>query len=477
MTNKDLKFNLPKQVDFIIETLEENGYEAYLVGGAVRDLVMGKVPKDYDITTNAKSDEVIEIFETKSQKDNLNIKILPIGKAFGIIALIIDGEQYEVATFRNDGEYADGRRPKEVNFVSTIEEDLARRDFTINAMAYNHKTKIIDPFEGLVAIKNKEIESVGNSSARYSEDHLRMLRAIRLGAQLGFSIQFIAYHKIGATLESEGFKVSQERIQSEFNKILLSNNSTIALTQLYDTGLLEYIVPELCECVGFDQCNPHHDKDVFDHICRVVEVSPFNIVSRLSALFHDIGKPQTLSVGKDGIGHFYNHHAMSKDITIKRMRALKYDNKTIELVASIVENHMYTFANPLKEKHARRFISKLGEERANYLLDLRIADRMGSLNLMTIDKKGSKPSSSFEEIYKMKFMVEDILSKEEVLNLHSLDIDGYDLMSLGYEGKDIGEALDFLLEEVLEGRVSNNKEALKGRLFLIDKNKIIEEER
>lgn len=454
-TNKNLKFNLPKSVDFIIDTLNNVGYEAYLVGGAVRDLILGKEPKDYDIATNATPNEIIELFTLVSKSMGTNINILNIGKSFGIITLVIDGEHYEIATFRKDGEYTDGRRPNEVTYTNSLKEDLSRRDFTINAMAYSHSSGIIDYYNGLRDILYKTIDTVGEASLRYEEDHLRMLRAIRFSSQLDFSLSLRAYRQISVSLQVCGFKVSQERIQKEINKILLSDNSTKGLRLLRDTELLEYVIPELSECVNFDQKNKHHNKDVFEHICKVVEVSPKNLISKLSALFHDIGKPLCFTIGEDNQGHFYNHHAISKDIAIKRMKFLKYPNKVVDLVALLVENHMYTFSSPIKENHAIRFINKFGEENLDYMFNLLIADKLGST-----------PPYTFDYIYEMKFMCQRVLNEEKALSLKDLEIDGNDIKTLGFQGRAIGEVLRLILDRVIDGELENDKATIETYILM-----------
>jgi len=293
-------------VDFRINKLDENGFEAFAVGGCVRDSILNKVPGDWDMTTSALPENIISIFD----------KTIPTGMKHGTITIIIDKESFEVTTYRIDGDYKDNRRPDQVEFVTSIKEDLSRRDFTINAMAYNHKEGLIDFFNGKEDLQSRIIRCVGDANTRFKEDALRMLRAIRFSAQLEFSIEEETFKAIANN--SHLIKaISQERIREELTKILLSEKPSYAFINLEKSGILKHILPEIQKMAGFDQRNPHHDKDIFMHTLSVVDNTPKDKNLRLAALFHDIAKPVTFSVDNKGIGHFYGHGKIGTEITEK----------------------------------------------------------------------------------------------------------------------------------------------------------------
>ena len=267
MLNKNIKIEIPKGVEYIINTLQENNYEAYIVGGAVRDSLLERKVNDWDITTSADPQEVVNIFE------NLGYKIIPTGLKHGTVTILINSIGYEVTTFRIDGEYEDNRRPKEVKFTSNLKEDLKRRDLTINAMAYNDKKGLIDYFHGLEDLNNKIIRCVGNSKDRFNEDSLRMLRCIRFASQLNFHMEESTKFNI-RELSKNINNVSMERIRDELCKILVSSQPVYGIRNIVELNLVDYIIPELKDCVGFEQHNIHHDKDVYGHILSLVENVP-----------------------------------------------------------------------------------------------------------------------------------------------------------------------------------------------------------
>ncbi|HDK7138854.1 TPA: HD domain-containing protein [Clostridium botulinum] len=443
MLNKNIKIEIPKGVKYIINTLQENDYEAYIVGGAVRDSLLERKVNDWDITTSANPQEVVNIFE------NLGYKIIPTGLKHGTVTILISSIGYEVTTFRVDGEYEDNRHPKEVKFTSNLREDLKRRDLTINAMAYNDKIGLVDYFHGLEDLNNKIIKCVGNSKDRFNEDSLRMLRCIRFASQLNFHMEESIKLNI-RELSRNIANVSMERIRDELCKILVSSQPVYGIKNIVELNLIDYIIPELKVCVGFKQHNIHHDKDVYEHILSVVENVPNKLELRLAALLHDIGKPKCFSIGDNGQGHFYGHQKISADMTKDILKRLKFDNKTIDKVDKLVYNHMARY-NKLRTPNIKKFINKVGIDNLDDLFELQIADIKGS----------AKEYHSFDNVLNLKIKCEKILSEKQPLTIKDLDINGHDLMKLGInQGKEIGIILNKLLDIILENPNLNNKEDL-----------------
>jgi len=430
-----------KGVKRITSRLNESGHQAYLVGGCVRDYVMGLDPKDYDIATDATPEQVKDLFG----------RTVDVGAKYGTV-LVIDHqtlEGYEVTTFRTDSKHTDDhRRPESVTFSGNLSDDLSRRDFTMNAMAYDlNYDVIIDPYNGQEAIKEEMIKCVGCAANRFEEDALRMLRAIRFACTLGFGLDF----EILVAIQSQKHLlnwISKERIRDEFNKIMKSGLPCYGLELLRKTGLLFKIVPELEETFQFDQMNEHHDKDVYHHILAVIEETEPNLVLRLSALFHDIGKPKVFTIDNDGKGHFYQHHIESARITEHRMRKLKYDNETIESVALLVREHMSRIPH-LRPASVKKFINRVGVDNLDALFKLQKADIMGHLH------------RDLSHLKNLESEVYGILEDGIPFSLKDLAINGYDLKLLGMkEGPNIGLLLNELLEEVLEDPELNMREPL-----------------
>lgn len=433
-----MKFNIPDNVSFIIDTFYKNGFEAHIVGGCVRDCVLGRNPNDWDITTSALPEDMQKLFS----------HTVPTGIKHGTITIVIGHENYEVTTYRIDGEYSDNRHPDEVIFTDSLKEDLSRRDFTINAMAYNHKSGLVDPFKGLEDIENKIVRCVGDADKRFNEDALRMIRAIRFASQLKFEIGADTFSAIS---HNHGLikNVSIERIREELSKILLCEKPSIGMNALKDSGLLKYILPEIMRCIDFNQRNPHHDKTVFEHILSVLDSSPSDLVIRLAALLHDIGKPDSFTIDEKGIGHFYGHELKSRDIAESLLKRLKFDNNTIKRVKILVLEHMHRYTK-LKPASIKKFITRVGIENLNDLFELQRADI-----------KGSASPFDFSSIEYMKDEVQKIISQNQPISVKDLQIDGSDLITLGIKpGKIIGDILNHLLEEVLETPQLNSKETL-----------------
>ncbi|EGW40612.1 HDIG domain-containing metalloprotein [Desulfosporosinus sp. OT] len=424
----------------IMDILESRGYEAFAVGGCVRDLILGKVPKDWDITTNALPEQMLAMFE--------DYHTIPTGLKHGTITVVLDHEPFELTTYRVDGVYSDNRRPDTIAYTSSLTEDLARRDFTMNAIAYNPKTGIIDPFHGQEAIRLKEIKTVGKPEERFKEDALRMLRCIRFACQLDGTIDALTYDSLYQNRRLIQ-RISIERIREEINKILLSGCPDRGIKLFYDTGLLQYILPEVCSLADFDQHNPHHHKDVLNHTLIVLNAVPNNLPSRWAALLHDIGKPKAFTLGEDNIGHFYEHHKGGADMAREILLRLKFDHDTVRKVGILVYNHMFKY-DTLRDASIKKFINRVGVENLNDLFELQIADI-----------KGSKPPHDFSQIKHLRKEVDRILNEKEPLSMKDLRVNGDDLVAIGFEpGKRLGDTLRYLMEEVLRTPEVNDKETL-----------------
>lgn len=439
-----IKISIPNEVKYILNTLQEEGCEAYIVGGCVRDSIIGRSPMDWDVTTSALPEKVINIFR------NRKIKVIETGLKHGTVTVIINNISYEITTFRIDNEYLDNRHPKEVTFTSSIKQDLSRRDFTINAMAYNESTGILDYFNGLGDINDKIIRCVGNADERFNEDALRMLRAVRFSCQLNFSlepIELLSNIKRNSHLIKN---ISNERVRDEICKILLCIRPSGGIINLYRSNLLSYIIPELIPCVDFDQRNIHHDKDVFRHTLSVVDNTPVEINVRLAALFHDIGKVHCFTIDDNGQGHFYGHENISGNISKEILKRLKFDNKTIDTISHLIYEHM-RMCDSNKSHSVKKFINNVGIENLNSLFSLQIADR----------KSSAKEYSGFTDILELKEKCETILNEKAPLSLKDLKINGADLINLGItRGKQIGDILNELLDMVLKEPELNEKETL-----------------
>ncbi len=448
-----MKIQIPEKVNRILDVLNSYNYVGYIVGGCVRDSILRREPNDWDICTNCKPEKMIEIFD--------GFKVIPTGLKHGTVTIVIDNEHFEITTFRIDKDYHDGRRPDKVEFTRDLKEDLKRRDFTINAMAYGRREGLIDHYDGIDDIASKKIRCVGEPNQRFSEDYLRMLRAVRFSTQLSYELDMETFKAI-KELSNNIEYISKERIREEVNKILLSEEPSKGIRLLFETGLLEHIMPEMLQCIDFDQRNPHHDKDVFNHIMSVLDNTKKDLVLRLAALLHDIAKPWCFSIDEDGVGHFYSHHMKGRDMTEDILRRLKYDNQTIELVKVLVKEHMSKF-NQITPRIVKRLINRVGADNIERLFELQRADI-----------KGSNKPHDFSSIKEVKELYVKIINEKQPLSVKDLEINGRDLMEMGIpQGKEIGRVLERLLE-----RVFDNPEISKKDL-LIDEVKgiLVEKER
>ena len=438
---------MPKDVLFILNKLRENGFEAYIVGGCVRDKLLSIEPHDYDITTSAKPNEIKNVFS--------DCKTILVGEEFGTVGILLNKVLYEVTTFRIDGNYINNRKPEKVIFSDNLKEDLKRRDFTINAMAMDIDGKLYDPFLGKKDLREKIIRAVGDPNERIKEDALRMMRAIRFAGRFDFYIEENLFDAIGQNA-SLLKKIAPERIFDEFSKMITSEKPSYYLLLLEESGILDVIFPELKRTVGFAQFSPYHDKTLFDHLICVMDYVRPDLSLRLAALFHDISKVDTLSIGEDGRGHFYGHEILGAELVEEILKKYRLPNKTIEKVKILILDHMKVHSE-MSDKALRRQIKRVGRENVLDLYDLLIADCKAT----RIDR-----DASF--IINRKNRLKELLDEKEMKTEKFLEINGNDIKSLGFsEGKIIGEILRELESLVLEDPNKNNRAYL---IEYIEKN-------
>lgn len=418
----------------VLKILNEANHEAYIVGGAVRDIQMGLIPSDIDITTSANPEEVISLFPQN----------YPSGIEFGTVTVMVDEESFEVTTFRTDGEYLDGRRPEVVTFGKTIEEDLSRRDFTINAMAMDINGEIIDTFDGRNDLQKGIIKAVGNPVQRFSEDALRILRAFRFSARFRFTIEAETLNAIKETREGL-ILISTERIRDEIFKILMTDNVLNTFTVMYKTGVLDIILPEIAKMYGVEQNHPHHMYDVFTHTMISVENAPKDLTIRLAMLLHDIGKPYTKET-VDGVDRFHEHHLKSVEIAIDILSRLNVSNKIKNEVLELISLHDREIIE--SPKAVRRLLNQLQYTSLENLLAVKKADAIGQNSIYLKDKLTTLNN------------IQKIASNQPKLTVKNLAVNGHDMMALGLQGKDIGDMLNYLLDLVLDDTALNQADTL-----------------
>lgn len=456
------KIKIPYELQKLNEIFSQNGFEAYLVGGAVRDVLLGKEASDWDVTTNAKPDQVMKIFN----------KVIPTGIDHGTVTVHFMKKEIEVTTFRTESDYSDGRHPDKVEYTGKIEEDLGRRDFTMNAIAASlFDGKIVDPYGGQADIEKKIIRTVGNPSDRFMEDGLRPIRAIRFASKLNFSIEKYTYSEI---FEKEIHKkiqsVSVERFRDEFMKIMSSPIPSVGLKLLEQTGLMALLLPEVMDCRGCIQKDDrgYHQFDVMDHNIYACDGAPIEKpFIRLAAFLHDVGKPAAkIQRTIDGlvINNFYNHEFYSSEITKKLMTRMKFSNAEISYVTHLIQNHMFHYESNWTDSAVRRFIIKIGKENLNDLIDLRLADMYGKYN----QPVRLHDSQACKLLIELKDRVSALLEQDNALSLKDLKINGNDLILLGAKGRQIGIILNDLFQTVIDDPKMNTKE----KLLEISKNLI-----
>ena len=434
---------LPEKVKYIIETITEAGFEAYAVGGCVRDSVLGREPDDWDITTSASPYQIKELFP----------RTVDTGIRHGTVTVMLDKDGYEVTTYRIDGVYEDGRHPREVTFTPDLKEDLKRRDFTMNAMAYNGKTGLIDIFDGRKDMENRIIRCVGDPEERFREDALRMMRAVRFSAQLGYEIE--ATTETAITHLAENLKkISAERIQVELLKLLCAPYPG-RIRSAYELGITKIILPEFDSCMETAQNNPHHCYTVGEHSIRAMEAVEPDKCLRLAMLFHDIGKPVTKTTDQEGIDHFHGHPLVSEEMTRKILKRLKLDNQTIFTVTRLVRYHDHYIGET--SKAVRRSILEIGEEIFPLLLQVKRADIEAQSEYLKKEKE--------EHLETVQKLYEDILRTKQCVSLKELAVSGSDLIRENgmQPGKEVGEVLSCLLDLVIEDPALNQKETLLQR--------------
>lgn len=447
MERTEIEINLPEDVQEIMSVIREYGATSYVVGGCVRDSILGREPHDWDICTSMLPGKLLVEFEEKGYR------VIPTGLQHGTITVHLNGSNYEITTFRRDGKYSDGRHPDTVEFTSDLIYDLERRDFTINAMAYNVEEGLIDPFNGYQDIQDKIIRCVGNSNDRFREDGLRILRCLRFATKLGFRVDLLTR---SALVKQINFldNISSERINSELCKIIDASALYKSKRLLYTYAfILCHCVPELYDGLNFPQKNPYHKYSVYGHTIVVLqECESSDLITKLAAFFHDIGKPHCYQDDENGIRHFKGHGKVSADMTDAIMRRLKFDNDTREKVVQLVYYHDATFE--VGKKYVRRWLNKIGVNQFKRLLVLRRADIMGQSELNRDER--------LQKLDAINNCLEEVLSEKSAFSIKDLEIDGKDVMKymMMDECPEVGYWLKHILNMVMDGQLQNNREDL-----------------
>lgn len=450
---------IPKEVKTVLDSLKKSrlpagrqGFEAYIVGGCVRDFLLGKEPQDWDVTTNAKPEEIQKVFPDSFYENNFLTVTVRTGSA--------KIPEIEITTYRLEAKYSDKRHPDQVKYAKTLEDDLSRRDFTINAFAMGADKKIIDLFDGKKDLKDKIIRTVGNPKERFGEDALRMLRAVRFATALNFKIE----EKTAKAIKENSIwleAISQERIRDEFLKIIMADKAAEGIELLRELGLLKYIVPELLDNYGVPQ-NKHHIYDCYQHAVKSLEYTAkknFNIYVRLAALLHDIGKPKT-KTGEGENATFYNHEIVGAKITFQILNRLKFSKKDIEKITKLVRFHLFYYnVGEVTESSIRRLVKNVGPENMEELLQVRMADRIGS----------GVPKAEPYKLRHLKYLIDKV--SQDPISAKMLKINGKDIMNiLKIEpGPKVGQILDVLLGYVLDDPKKNKKEFLEKEVAKLGK--------
>ncbi len=434
MNDIKIEEKISKEVYEVSNKLEQNNFSSYLVGGSIRDILMNNQVSDYDLATNAVPEDLKKIFPNA----------ILFGEKFGTIMLVISNKRIEITTLRSESEYNDNRHPAKVSFIDDINEDLKRRDFTINALAFDLiNSKLIDIFGGKEDLRHKIIRAVGDPDERFKEDALRLLRAVRFSLKLDFVVEENTYNSIKKNASLIEY-ISKERIRDELMKIILEENSSKGIEILRDTELLKYIIPELLVCVGVEQ-NKFHSLDVYDHLLLSMDKADKRV--KLVALLHDIGKPQT----KDG-EHFFGHERVGSDIARRILTRLHFPKNDINLISKLIELHLFHYEENWSDSAVRRFLRKVEDDNTLELLFL----------LREADENGNPISSyDFDNLAQLKDRINKIKNQDRYLSLKDLNISGDDLIKLGYNrDKSLGDTLKFLLDVIIEDPSMNNKEKL-----------------
>lgn len=431
-------WELPLSVKTAFDILNQNGYSVYVVGGCVRDKIMGRTVNDYDMTTSASVSDMKRIFSGYRQ--------VLAGEKHGTVAVVIDDDVLEITTFRADGEYLDFRHPNEVRFVTTFAEDAARRDFTMNSIGYSPKEGFVDHYGGINDIRDGIIRCVGDAEKRFDEDALRIMRAIRFASQLGFDLDDET--KEAAFSQKDNLKnISKERIFEELKKLLMGKNVEKVLNEYM--GIISSVIPSLENIIGYDQQNYHHNLTLSAHTAKVVSSLPADETLRLAGLFHDIAKPVCATVDEKGIKHFRGHPSKGAEMVREILADLRCDNKTLEDVYILIKEHDSDI--PEEEKSIKRKLSKLGERLFFKLMDIKTADNLAQdPKFLRVDK--------FERI---RNIAREIILRNDCISLKDLEINGRDINAMGYSpSKKTGECLEYLLDIVINEEIPNEKEKL-----------------
>ncbi len=423
-----------------IDMLKSNSFEAFLIGGSVRDYIMGFPIGDIDITTNATPQQVKKVFD--------DFRVIETGIKHGTVTVLIDNEPLEITTYRSEGAYSDNRHPDEVVFSKKLSDDVIRRDFTMNAIGYDFSTGFCDLVGGIDDIKNQTIRCIGDAETRFREDALRILRALRFSSVLGFIIEEntkVAIHKCKELLKN----ISSERIREEFTKLICGKNAYTVLEEFSD--VIAVFIPEIKPCIGFEQKNRHHCYDVYTHTLKAIENSKPDPIIRLSLLFHDIGKPVVAHFDEKGEQHYYGHPKKSAEMTEKLMTRLRFDNETKNKVVTLVSLHdspiMVNNNTYPDKKRLKKIMSKIGKD---LIFDL--------IHIKYCDNSAQNPQYfRGEDFYKTTYsMIDEIINQQECFSIKDLKINGNDLISMGYKGKQIGLILDKVLEKVINETLKND---------------------
>lgn len=440
-----MKIQMPEKVAHIIHTIQEAGYEAYAVGGCVRDSILGRTPDDWDITTSARPQEVKALFG----------RTVDTGLQHGTVTVLMGREGFEVTTYRIDGTYEDGRHPSQVTFTASLREDLRRRDFTINAMAYSEETGLVDIFGGMEDIRAGVIRCVGDAGERFGEDALRIMRAVRFSAQLGYRIDEgtkSAIRRLSPSLR----QISAERIRTELVKLLTSAHPD-ELRTAWELGVTAVILPEFDRAMDCQQRNPHHCYTVGEHILHSLLQTAPDRVLRMTMLLHDIGKPQTMTEDADGVRHFHGHARVSEEMAGQILHRLKFDNDTIDKVCRLVRHHDYGNGCVPDGRSVRRAVNRVGEDIFPMLLAVKRADLEAQSDYQRQEKM--EILEAWERGYR------EVMERRDCVSLKNLAVSGRDLIDAGMQpGKQLGKTLEEMLEIVLENPACNTREYLLSRL-------------
>ena len=438
-----MKINIPQNAKTVINELNNSGFEAYVVGGCVRNAMMGVEPHDWDICTSAKPSEMERVFKDYETHD--------FGLKHGTLTVMSGGEAFEVTTYRIDGAYSDNRHPKQVTFTDDLTLDLSRRDFTCNAMAYNDKDGVIDPFGGEDDLRNNLLRCVGDPDKRFNEDALRIMRGLRFASACGFDIEKStaqSIHKNAALLNN----IANERIRVELLGLLRGEAVCKILTEFRD--VIAVFIPELAQTFDFPQHTKHHVYDVWQHIVHSVDSVEQNDILRMTMLLHDLGKPQACTTDENGCSHFKGHQQISAELAENILKRLRFPNDFYETCMKLILWHDVRYSG--SKKQIKRLLQKLGEENTRLLFKVQRADTAAQSEYLRTEK--------FASIGLAERQAEEILAENQCFDLKSLKVNGSDIKALGVkEGRAIGELLNKLLDDVIEERVENNKPELLKR--------------